>query len=119
MHTRLALATVATVKAEVPISHNRPTSNRGPSLAYTDLAYYGVWDPDDDIKRKSKTRQPKPEVKRTRETPNIDSLEISNLPLCPVARVSYDTVRYGHSMLPYGNTMIIILRATCADGISG
>lgn len=76
MHTRLALATGATVKARYlyPIladKHRGP----GPGLAYTDLAYYGVWGPTTILKGGVRGGG---RGARTRETPNIDSFEISN-----------------------------------------
>lgn len=76
MHTRLALATIATVKAGTYILCARqPPPGPPQPRVYTDLAYYGVWGLGDDIKRKSKKergggkKEPEPEVKCTREKP--------------------------------------------------
>lgn len=78
-----------------------------PSLAYTDLAYYGVWGLGDDIKRKSKKEERKKgtgargEVHTREPKYRLRSKLVTSL--CPlVARVSYELaneeIRYGNCL---------------------
>lgn len=79
MHTRLALATIATVKAGTYIPcARRPTTTPGPPASRIRTSHIMESGASATIlkeraKRKREKREPEPEVKCTRENPNIDS----------------------------------------------